>query len=631
MNDILTNGLEIKQRILSEIGGSNLCVFVAMAYFTDRDIASKLIEVKERGVSVDVILSSNAQNETVKLMLRGAGISVHAFETGDNRGIMHHKFCLVDNRISINGSYNFSYNASNNNVENIHVSDNYDTYSQLLAEFERLKYNIDNNIAVDVVVKKADPPKQNHLPVSMVDAFYDQLHNLVYSSSQLSTDNYKKKGYDKSKESGGSIDIFRAEYDNIKEEIRVFATNDGLGNLRNVLISNISNAYEGRRANLQIEKEIEISAIKKEGDIQLKQLKERISDLNTRKSLIESGNQSTGERGLLQVNKDIEKNKLEKKSLEESFVTTKFWSVGTILTLLGLVLLVFYLSVFFASAIYKVFFEGNIIRSSLEAGLTPAIPQIVDANAILKIFRQQGILFGLVAMLFFIIPILLSNLELLGSKKKWINSLCFVAGVLIFDIVVSAMVALNADEIKSLLKGEPSTMQLWEVVKHGEFWLIFVFGMIPLIITHFVIVKLENAYKNSQRHIVDGERSRKIKVLDEEMIELTAEKELLNNRLRDTEGAVSSLVEESRSLELALNDSERRIDAKYNGIQSQIVDIYEDFKSRITSGRIFTDEILDSVISAFKTGFIEYLPEYYAANEVGKRAKEIDQAVNTTN
>lgn len=30
MNDILTIGSEIKQRILSEIGNSNQCIFVAM-------------------------------------------------------------------------------------------------------------------------------------------------------------------------------------------------------------------------------------------------------------------------------------------------------------------------------------------------------------------------------------------------------------------------------------------------------------------------------------------------------------------------------------------------------------------------------------------------------------------------
>src|SRR4028119_386058 len=100
MNDLITNGAEIKQRIISEITKASQCIYIAMAYFTDREIAMAIIAAKSKNLTIDIILSSNAQNETVKLMLMGAGISVHAFDTGDARGIMHHKFCLIDNRVS---------------------------------------------------------------------------------------------------------------------------------------------------------------------------------------------------------------------------------------------------------------------------------------------------------------------------------------------------------------------------------------------------------------------------------------------------------------------------------------------------------------------------------------------------
>lgn len=47
-------------------------------------------------------------------------------------------------------------------------------------------------------------------------------------SAQLDTEDYKIQGYDKSKESEGNIDIFKAEYNYIKEQISVYATDDGL-------------------------------------------------------------------------------------------------------------------------------------------------------------------------------------------------------------------------------------------------------------------------------------------------------------------------------------------------------------------------------------------------------------------
>jgi phosphatidylserine/phosphatidylglycerophosphate/cardiolipin synthase-like enzyme len=220
MNDIITNGAEIKQRIISEIQKANQNIFLAMAWFTDRDIANAIIAAKNRTINVDIILSSNAQNETVKQMFKDNNVSIHAFETGDERGMMHHKFCLIDNTLTINGSYNYSYNASNNNVENIQVSDDPNTYRQLFAEFERLKYNIDHQI--DVNINSANPMEQVISktkviqPINTADSFSQQLQNLIYATANIDTESYRKQGYDNSKDSAGHIAIFSSNYGEIK-------------------------------------------------------------------------------------------------------------------------------------------------------------------------------------------------------------------------------------------------------------------------------------------------------------------------------------------------------------------------------------------------------------------------------
>jgi phosphatidylserine/phosphatidylglycerophosphate/cardiolipin synthase-like enzyme len=253
MNDFITNGTEIKQRIISEINNSVQCIYLAMAYFTDRDIANAIIESKFRGVFVDVILSSNQQNQNIKSLFLDAGIKVHSFDTGDARGIMHHKFCLIDNKIVMNGSFNYSYNASTNNVENIQVSDNLSTYTQFHDEFERLKYNIDNNLDLNEVNQM---PKIEEVlqPMNPVETFLKQLNFLVFSSSELDTEVYKKNGYEKSKENLGNIDIFRTEYIDIKEQLRTFATNNRLGSKKNILSTNISNVFENAKSKIEQEK-----------------------------------------------------------------------------------------------------------------------------------------------------------------------------------------------------------------------------------------------------------------------------------------------------------------------------------------------------------------------------------------
>lgn len=630
MNDIITNGAEIKQRILSEVNNANQSIYLAMAYFTDRDIAMALVSAKNRNVFVDVILSSNIQNDTVKLILKGANIIIHAFETGDVRGIMHHKFCLIDNKITINGSYNYSINASNNNVENIHVSDDNSIYSQFFSEFERLKYNIDNQIAVNTTAQIPENKIQLIDPINIIDTFSKRLHDLIYSAAQIDTAEYRQQGNDNSTESKGSIDIFRTEYNNIKERIKTYATDEGLGNMKNILTSNISIAYESTKTNLETEQLEKISIEKRSNDLEKRQIIDRISEIKHEKSILESGNQNTDEKGLLQINKEIEKNKLERKILEQSFVVKKFWNLGTILSTLFLVILAFYLSFFFASAVYKVLFEYNVIQTSVEAGIRPNLPELFDADAIVKIFKQKGAFFGFVGMIFFVFPVALSNIKLFGSKNKWINALMFWVGLIIFDVVVAAMIAKNTDEIKSLLIGKESQLEFWEVVKHGEFWMIFMFGMIPLIIVHYVIDKIFNAYKNSQRDLVDAEKNRKIQFLDEELIDLNSEKDSLTIKVKEKEEVINQQNTKVLNLETEINNRQTQIENRYAEMQNQIKAIYDDFSARIVSGKIFTDVIFGSVISAYKSGFIEFLPEYYATDEVTKRVQAIEQVSETT-
>lgn len=630
MNDIITNGAEIKQRILSEVNNANQSIYLAMAYFTDRDIAMALVSAKSRNVFVDVILSSNIQNDTVKLILKGANITIHAFETGDVRGIMHHKFCLIDNKITINGSYNYSINASNNNVENIHVSDDISIYSQFFSEFERLKYNIDNQIAVNTTAQIPESKIQPIEPINIIDTFSKRLHDLIYSAAQIDTAEYRQQGNDNSTESKGSIDIFRTEYNNIKERIKTYATDEGLGNMKNILTSNISIAYESTKTNLETEQLEKISIEKRSNDLEKRQIIDRISEIKHEKSILESGNQYTDEKGLLQINKEIEKNKLERKILEQSFVVKKFWNLGTVLSTLFLVILAFYLSFFFASAVYKVLFEYNVIQTSVEAGVRPNLPELFDADAIVKIFKQKGAFFGFVGMIFFVFPVALSNIKLFGSKNKWINGLMFWVGLIIFDVVVAAMIAKNTDEIKSLLIGKESQLEFWEVVKHGEFWMIFMFGMIPLIIVHYVIDKIFNAYKNSQRDLVDAEKNRKIQFLDEELIDLNSEKDSLTIKVKEKEEVINQQNTKVLNLETEINNRQTQIENRYAEMQNQIKAIYDDFSARIVSGKIFTDVIFGSVISAYKSGFIEFLPEYYATDEVTKRVQAIEQVSETT-
>lgn len=625
MNDIITNGNEIKQRILSEINQSQKSIYLAMAFFTDRDIANAIVAASERNLIIDIILSSNAQNEVVKTIFRDANIKIHAFETGDERGMMHHKFCLIDNRITINGSYNYSYNASNNNVENIHVTDDSSVYNQFYNEFERLKYNIDNNLAVNLLIPaNNNMEKNNHK--NTIDSFSHQLYTLVYLSAQIDSEEFKKLGYEKSKENHGSVEIFKSEINDLKEQNRLLKLDDSISSNKDKLLSSINNAFENKKADLEIEKQQEIKIITSNNTLENSQLTDKIAKSKDQKQLFETGNEVTSEKGLLQINKEIENNKIEINSLEQSVIVYKFWNLGTILVTLFLVICFFYLSIFFSSAIYKVFFEGNLMEQAKVSGIPMPQPQLIDANAVVNIFRTQGTLFGLLSAIIFLFPLALTNLKIIGSTNQKTNKISFIIGLLVFDVLVSGMVALNTDKINALSSGRQPTLQFWEVVKLGEFYLIFIFGMLPLFITHFLIDFISNAYRKSRKELVDEEKNRKLQILNQIQVELNFEKELVLKKISQVEEAINDLNNKKLLLESEFINNLNQIDIKYSLFQKQVKEVFDEYHAKVSSGKIFNDVILDSRISAFKTGYIDFLPEFYAEQEVSNRVREIENS-----
>ena len=625
MNDLITNGTQIKQRIISEINNAEHSIKIAMAYFTDRDIAMSIVEAKNKKIKVDIILSSNAQNETVKLILKGAGVNVHAFNTGDPRGIMHHKFCLIDNKTSINGSYNYSLNASTNNVENIQVSDDLSTYNQFDSEFERLKFKIENQIDVAKSNNKSLAEVESIQPKNIIDTFFKQLKDLVYSAVQIDDNDYNQKGYNDSKNNKGNIDIFKTEYNNIKQKIREYATDNSLGNKKSQLTTEISAAYQSTKANIEKEKEGKIIIEVKNNNLEKQQIKDKISKLKEEQSILESGDNQVNEKGLLQVNNEIEKNKLKKQNLEQSVIIRSFWSTGTTFCLFFLGILIFYLSIFFSSALYKVFYEPNLLRNALEAGLKPEIPNVIDFNALTKIFVNEGGFSAFISGVFFLIPVLFSNIKFLGSKKQNVNKLMFWVGILVFDIIVATYVAITSDEIKNLAYGIESDLEIWQVFTLGEFWIIFVFGMFPLILVHFLISNIISAYNNSKLEILNADKNREIQILDIKMIELISTKGSLLKKLNDCKEAINDQNENLNILELNTNTKENNIEQTYSELQKEIKNIYDNYNSRIKSGVIFTEVIFDTLISSYKAGYIGFLPEFYASNEVAERVKQIDQ------
>lgn len=110
-----------------------------MAYsFTLDELAGEMITRHRAGVRIEGVMeASQAKNNPGSdyERLLAAGIEVRL---DDNPGNMHHKVIIIDEKIVVTGSYNFSRNAEEKNDENTLVLHSPTAAAAYLIEFERI-------------------------------------------------------------------------------------------------------------------------------------------------------------------------------------------------------------------------------------------------------------------------------------------------------------------------------------------------------------------------------------------------------------------------------------------------------------------------------------------------------------
>lgn len=126
----------IEKKILDALDEAIATIDVSVAWFTNDTLQRKLLEKKNEGCKVRIMTDANHTN-------RKHGVDLTQFEhkaiKAERNGIMHHKFCVIDNNITIHGSYNWTTAAETKNNEEISVDKNDVRKASLYTkEFNRL-------------------------------------------------------------------------------------------------------------------------------------------------------------------------------------------------------------------------------------------------------------------------------------------------------------------------------------------------------------------------------------------------------------------------------------------------------------------------------------------------------------
>jgi len=119
------------------IGRANQSVHVLMYIFTLQNVAEALISAHERGIEVKIVFDkSQGGGYSQYALLKAAGVDARN-DTNPN-GIMHNKVAIIDHKIVITGSFNWTNSAENNNNENLIVIHSVEVASKYEAEFQKI-------------------------------------------------------------------------------------------------------------------------------------------------------------------------------------------------------------------------------------------------------------------------------------------------------------------------------------------------------------------------------------------------------------------------------------------------------------------------------------------------------------
>ena len=127
--------------IIKNIDDAKEFINIAMYTFTDIEIAQAILKAKDRGVNIKIYLDRSQVNAKYGKSRYFVNNGIEGIRISSNNYIMHNKFAVIDNKIVITGSYNWTASAGERNDENLLVIDDENIIKKYQNQFNNLWNN----------------------------------------------------------------------------------------------------------------------------------------------------------------------------------------------------------------------------------------------------------------------------------------------------------------------------------------------------------------------------------------------------------------------------------------------------------------------------------------------------------
>ena len=181
---------DIEETVLKELKTASETIKVAMAWFTNPSIFKQLINLLKKGIDISILTNNDLVNNGghslnfQKMIDAGANL----FLVNED-SLMHHKFCIIDDKTIINGSYNWTISAEYYNYENILIIRN---NTKLVHDFVKEFDDLTNSLSKVDTMPDSVPER---LKYDRLSYKYTLTTELIDKADSAGTNTLKKRYY----------------------------------------------------------------------------------------------------------------------------------------------------------------------------------------------------------------------------------------------------------------------------------------------------------------------------------------------------------------------------------------------------------------------------------------------------
>lgn len=127
--------------VIQALGEAQKHIEIAVAWINFDEYYSAFYSALQKGVLVKIIVNQDVRNARYKNKIDSlciAGLKFKTITPPQATSYMHHKFCIVDSKLCLMGSFNWTKNANENNFEDLLISHEFKLIGDCAQIFQSL-------------------------------------------------------------------------------------------------------------------------------------------------------------------------------------------------------------------------------------------------------------------------------------------------------------------------------------------------------------------------------------------------------------------------------------------------------------------------------------------------------------